>query len=78
MAKEKVEVLKEWLDNLNKAVEAQANDETLWAVNIPGQEFKIGIGEAYVQQSLRWLHKVIEYNDQGAMKAIVDQSNGDV
>lgn len=67
-----------WRLNLLKAVEAQANDETLWAVNIPGQPFKVGIGEAYVQQSLRWLHQVIEENDLDALEWIVNQSNGDV
>lgn len=65
-------------DAIKAAVEAQANDETLWATNIEGETFKVGIGEAYVQQSLRWLHKVIEENDPEALKWIVNQSNGDI
>lgn len=67
-----------WRLNLLKAVEAQANDETLWTVNIPGEPFQVSIGEAYAQQSLRWLHMVIEENDMNALQAIIDQSNGDV
>lgn len=60
------------------AVEAQANDETLWRVNIPGEPFQVSIGEAYVTQSLRWLHDVIENTDEDALKNIINQANGDV
>lgn len=73
--KRRVFVLKEWLDNVNAAVQAQARDDTLWAVNIPGEEFKVGIGEAYIQQSLRRLHRVIELNDTEALKQIIAQAN---
>ena len=59
-----------WRLNLLKAIEAQAKDETLWCQD--------SIGEAYITQSLRWLHRVIEENDMEALKSIVDQSNGDI
>ena len=65
-------------EKVKAAVDAQANDETLWPVNIPGQEFTVSIGQAYVQQSLRWLHRVIEDGDEAALKAIIDQSKGDI
>ena len=60
-----------WRLNLLSAVEAQANDETLW---LDGGS----VGEAYALQSLRWLHSVIEENDLDALKAIVNQSKGDI
>lgn len=59
-----------WRLNLLKAVEAQANDETLWNPT--------HIGDAYTTQSLRWLHQVIEENDEKALKKILGQSEGDV
>lgn len=68
----------EQLRFIREAVARQADDETLWSANIPGQEFKIGIGEAYIQQSLRWLHKVIEDLDQVAFKNIIMQSNDEL
>lgn len=68
-----------WRLNLLKAVEAQANDETLWATNILGEpDMKVGIAEAYMQQSLRWLHQVVEENDLEALQWIVNQSKGDI
>jgi hypothetical protein len=60
-----------WRLKLLAAVEAQANDETLWPLDP-------SVGEAYVLQSLRWLHMLIEENDQAAFAKIVDQSNGDI
>jgi hypothetical protein len=69
------EYRKHWI-NIARAVAAQTYDDTLWATNIPGQEFKIGVGEAYIQQSLRWLHRVIERNDLEALKAIIEQRDG--
>jgi hypothetical protein len=36
--------LDKWRLNLIKAVEAQANDETLWCANIPGEEFLVTVG----------------------------------
>ncbi len=68
----------EWLINILKAVDAQINDETLWAVNIPGEEVQMSIGEAYLQQALRKLHLVIENNDLDALREIIAQSEGDV
>jgi hypothetical protein len=70
--------LDKWRLNLIKAVEAQANDETLWCANIPGEEFLVTVGEAYLQQALRNLHRVIEENDLKALQEIINQSNGDV
>lgn len=66
--------LREALEKITKAVNAQANDGSLWAVNMPGKPFCVGIGEAYIQQSLRWLHYVIEDGDDAAMNSIIEQS----
>lgn len=63
--------LEEWRSNLLKAVEAQAEDETIWTK-------PHSVNEAYLLQSLRWLHRVIEQNDLNALKSIVDQSKGDI
>lgn len=63
---------------IQEAVRIQAEDETLWHFNMPGEPFQVSIGEAYVQQSLRWLHKVIEEGDEQALQAIINQNNGDV
>lgn len=68
--KTKANSLDQWRLNLIKAVDAQASDETLWS---PGS-----IGEAYVTQSLRWLHQVIEENDEEALQQIINQSKGDI
>jgi hypothetical protein len=68
----------EHLDMIKKAVRAQSEDETLWCVNIPGEPFKVSILEGYLQQSLRWLHQVIENNDEIALKKIIDQANDDI
>lgn len=62
----------EWKTNLIHAVEAQANDETLWCTG------GITAAEAYMQQSLRWLHQVIEENDLQALQSIINQSTGDI
>lgn len=56
-----------YIKNLRGAVDAQANDQTLWFVAET-------VTEAYVQQSLRWLHRVIEENDEEALQKIIDQS----
>lgn len=48
------------------AVEAQANDGSLW-FQAPS------IGEAYIQQSLRDLHRVIETGDITAYQRIWEQ-----
>lgn len=63
--------LNKWRLNLLNAVEAQINDETLWTM-------KPTIGEAYLQQSLRWLHYVIEENSEEALLNIIQQSTGDI
>lgn len=49
------------------AVAAQALDEGLWF------DAK-HISEAYLQQALRLLHKVIEDNDQKALDTIIEMS----
>lgn len=54
-----------------QAVDSQANDETLW-MDIPSAS------EAYIKQSLRWLHSVIEEGDTEAYNAILRQSVGDI
>lgn len=54
-------------DSIRRAVMAQANDASLW-IQMPS------IGEAYIQQSLRWLHSVIEENDDRAMASILEQA----
>lgn len=53
------------------AVDAQADDETLWCTGAP-------VGEAYIAQSLRWIHSVAETGDMAAFENIVKQSKGDV
>lgn len=58
------------LERIQKAVEAQASDETMWNPS--------SIGEAYVTQSLRWLHLVIEEDDEVAFQSIINQANGDI
>lgn len=64
-------LLTKWRLNVLKAVEAQAEDETLWCTDVT-------VAEAYIQQSLRWLHALIEDNDMDAFKRIVSQSKGDI
>lgn len=56
---------------IKQAVEAQANDETLWFLDP-------SIEGAYLQQSLRWLHKLIEENDEQSLTDIINQSTGDI
>ena len=83
-----IDMAQRWLQVI-LAVEAQANDETLWGFNVmvngelerfenkaPSKKPAVGIGEAYVQQSLRWLHQVIESGDLKALQSIIDQSKG--
>lgn len=41
------------LERILEAVRMQAKDNSLWILNP-------SIGEAYITQSLRWLHQVIE------------------
>ncbi|RJP50499.1 MAG: hypothetical protein C4586_05810 [Anaerolineaceae bacterium] len=60
-----------WRLHVLKAVEAQAEDETLWCTDVT-------VAEAYMQQSLRWLHALIEENDMEAFRKIVSQSKGDI
>lgn len=66
---------KEWIQNLQKAVDAQACDESLWALPI---NRKPSIHEAHLAQALRRLHRVIEENDKDALQSIIRQSRGDV
>lgn len=79
--------LEKRMEKIHIAVLAQVNDETLWCTNEsedgelkrkPKIQSAVTIGEAYVQQSLTWLHEVIEFGDDRALKNIIDQSNGDV
>jgi len=60
-------VTKERLNLIIKAVNAQAEDESLWFV-------AESITEAYIQQSLRWLHDVIETGNERALNGIIEQS----
>lgn len=52
---------------IKKAVEMQAQDEILWAVPVEGSQ---PITEAYLQRSLRDLHRVIEEGDMKAFDRI--------
>lgn len=60
-----------WRLNLINAVEAQAQDKTIWFVAET-------VTEAYLQQSLRWLHRVIEENDPEALKKIIAQAKDEI
>lgn len=51
--------------NIIKAVETQAKDHGLWFINVAASE-------AYLQQALRDLHRVIEDNDEQALARIID------
>lgn len=51
---------------IKQAMEIQAWDENLWG-------HCRTIVEAYIQQSLRDLHSVIEYADEAALKRIKDR-----
>ncbi len=53
-------------DKIKQAVAAQADDNSLW------QEERVY--EAYLNQSLRWLHSVIETGDENALASILEQS----
>ena len=70
--------LRKKMELILEAVKAQAEDETLWAVNMPGEEFRISVAERYMQQSLRWLHDVIEKDDENALRRIIDQAKGNI
>lgn len=52
--------------NIQTAINAQAEDHLLWQ--------HATIVEAYIIQSLRWLHAVVEDNDPKALASIVEQS----
>lgn len=54
-------------DMIKSAINAQAEDHSIWFI-------ADSISEAYLQQSLRWLHKVIEDGDQKAFDSIIEQS----
>lgn len=69
--KMRIRELSDWKAKVLKAVNAQAEDETLWCL-------EPSVGEAYVTQSLRWLHEVIEKGSETALKAILGQSTGDI
>lgn len=57
------------LKMIQRAVELQALDEGLWAVPAFGTQ---PIGEAYLQQALRALHRVIEDGDERALELIAE------
>jgi hypothetical protein len=59
------------LKMIHEAVNAQAEDETLWLMDQT-------IGEAYLTQSLRWLHRVIESGDMEALAKIIAQSKDEI
>ncbi|MGE0525875.1 MAG: hypothetical protein AB7G93_09600 [Bdellovibrionales bacterium] len=58
-----------WRKLVITAVEAQACDDSLWRVK-PQSTAR----EAYLQQSLLWLHRVIEDRDTKALQSILAQS----
>lgn len=72
VALEEIQVtdMDQWRLKLLNAVEAQAADETLWLEG--------SVHEAYTLQSLRWLHRLIEENDDESYTNIINQSNGDI
>jgi hypothetical protein len=55
------------LEKIKEAVDAQALDHSLWFVDGT-------VAEAYLQQSLRWLHRVIEDLNLKALEKIKEQS----
>lgn len=55
------------LEMIQKAINAQAEDQSLWF-------HADHITEAYIQQSLRWLHRVIEDGDERALNSILEQA----
>lgn len=61
------------LNLIRKAIFAQANDDTLWILSDG-----CTAGEAYVMQSLRWLHRVIEEGDTEALAKIIAQSKDEI
>lgn len=63
----KTQQLQSQLAFIKRAVAMQAEDDSLWCVD------GISIGEAYVQQALRDLHRVIESGDIAAINRIKEQ-----
>lgn len=66
---------------IRQMVRFQAHDEALWATKSvhfsdDGREieFPISAAEAYMQESLRDLHRVIEEGDTEAMRRIEERS----
>ena len=57
--------MSEHMEMILKAVATQAEDEALWFVDCTA-------GEAYLQQALRNLHRVIEDGDEQALVDILD------
>jgi len=55
------------LEKIKEAVDAQSLDHSLWFVDGTAPE-------SYLQQSLRWLHRVIEDLDPEALERIKEQS----
>lgn len=56
----------EWKLNVFKAIDYQARDDGLWFTS----QY---ITEHYLQTALRDLHRVIESNDQDALKRIIER-----
>lgn len=52
------------LDDIQRVVDKQAEDEALWSVPLDRLQ---PISEAYLQQELRGLHAVIEYHTKPAI-----------
>lgn len=67
----KVNDLAKRITRILEAVSAQSNDETLWCTGP-------AIGEAYLTQSLRWLHDVIELDSEEALQKIINQSKDNI
>lgn len=63
--------IKNRLRMIEQAAEIQANDESLWATRLDGSQ---PIGEAYLQQALRNLHRVIEEGDIAAFERIQENA----
>lgn len=63
----------ERLRMIKRAAALQANDESLWAVKLDGTQ---SIHEAYIEQALRDLHRVIEDGDLRALARIEESADG--
>lgn len=70
MIVQNIKDLQSWREAVDLAIDAQAHDKTLWDPQT--------VQEAYILQSLRWLHMVIEDHDVEALKNIVNQSTGNI